>query len=92
MENPFEQIINRIDSLREENKELRHLLMVGGPEEKPIKISEASEFIGMPESTIREHIRNNGLPFHKPGKELIFYRSELNNWVRRRANGLRKVS
>ena len=51
--------------------------------EKWIGIEEASEFLGIKTSTLREWIKKEkGIPAHKIGKMWKFKCSELDAWVR----------
>jgi excisionase family DNA binding protein len=57
------------------------------PEEKAIEkplggVPEAAEFLNLEEPTIYALVQSKKIPFHKPGKKIYFYASELNTWIR----------
>lgn len=84
MENPFSVIDSRLGSLQNLLLELFNTLqstaLCHGPE-KPINIEEASLFLGIPTNTLYSLTSRREIPFCKPGKHLLFYKSELNEWV-----------
>jgi excisionase family DNA binding protein len=48
-----------------------------------LTIGQAALYLGAPVGTLREWIRMKRLPFYKPGKELLFKRPELEQWMER---------
>lgn len=50
--------------------------------ETPISLKECAEFLDKSPSTIYHHVSKDEIPFHKKGKKLYFYKSELNSWIR----------
>ncbi len=56
-------------------------------QETPMSIKEAATFLNLKESTIYNLVSANEIPFHKPGKRLCFYPSELNDFIRQDKKG-----
>jgi excisionase family DNA binding protein len=86
MENPFFVLEQRLSSLERLILELCNTLQFLtatslGPEQ-PIKIKAASAFLGIPVSTIYGLTSRREIPFYKKGKELLFLKSELIEWVK----------
>lgn len=50
--------------------------------EKPCNVSEAAEFTDLEEPTIYKHVKNRTIPFHKQGRKLYFFKSELVAWIK----------
>jgi excisionase family DNA binding protein len=50
--------------------------------EQPIDIQAASEFLGLPISTIYKIHSEGKIPSYKVGKHLRFYKSQLSSWVK----------
>lgn len=48
-----------------------------------LSLKETAIFLGTSPSTLREWIRTRRLPHYKPGKELLFKRTELDSWMDR---------
>ena len=53
-----------------------------------LTLAEACVYLRTPESTVRKWARLKGLPYHKPGKELLFRVKELDAWMNRYRHGL----
>lgn len=86
--NPFEAIIEKLDYLQ---TTVNNLVFSNEPIQSNesqrnnlhdfINLSEASQLLHMPESTIHFHKKCNNLPYLKPGKRLLFKRQDLLNWL-----------
>ena len=50
--------------------------------EKPCNVAEAAEFTHLEVATIYKLVHTRSIPFHKKGRKLYFYKSELNEWIR----------
>lgn len=48
-----------------------------------LNLKQAALYLGGSPGTLREWIRAKRLPFYKPGKELLFKRHELDQWMDR---------
>jgi excisionase family DNA binding protein len=83
VQNPFEDISNQI-------AELKAIIQVQGEAirklspafEEPIDIKEAAAFCKIAVSTMRDHVGSGYVPHHRAGGKLLFYKSELNEWIR----------
>lgn len=53
-----------------------------------LTLAEAATYLKTADSTIRGWVRTKGLPYHKPGKELLFRAKDLDAWMNRYRNGL----
>ena len=54
-------------------------------EETPISLKECADFLDKSVHTVYKlTAKSSGsdMPFHKKGKKLYFYKSELNDWIR----------
>lgn len=51
------------------------------PSEPLVGIDVAAELLGVRPSTVRDYYRKKGLPMHKPGREAMFYPSEVRAWA-----------
>lgn len=87
MNNPFETLEAKLDMLTEQVNAIGekllakqtqdHVADVGG-------IEMAMQMTGLSRSAIYTHTSQKTILFHKPlgSKKLIFYRSELTNWIK----------
>ncbi len=50
--------------------------------EQPVRIEKAAEFIDRSVWAVYQKTRNNTIPFHRQGRILYFFPSELENWIR----------
>jgi excisionase family DNA binding protein len=50
--------------------------------EKPTDVIGAADHVNLDEQTIYRLVRQKEIPFHKQGKKLYFYKSELNTWIK----------
>ena len=84
--NPFTEISEQlqiltvaVNNLTEQQKKNPPPLLQS--KEEYLDIEEASKLLHMPIPTIRHHKTHNGLPYKKPGKQLLFVKKELQKWV-----------
>jgi len=85
MINPFSTIDDRLSTLEGSILHLCSSLKSSAfslEPEKPINVQEASAFLEIPVNTIYGLTSTWKIPFYKPGKNLLFYKSELNEWVK----------
>jgi len=73
-------ILHKVEQL--EKNHLTNLSGFGLGPEKPITVEEASAFLNMPVNTIYSLTSSKKIPCFKPGKNLLFYKSELTEWVK----------
>jgi excisionase family DNA binding protein len=50
--------------------------------EPPIDVQQAGVHVFLDEQTIYRLVRQKKIPFHKQGRKLYFYKSELNDWIK----------
>ena len=79
----FEKMQAKIDSQGEMISAMYKLLFSEkqGPsvqDDKPMNVTEASEFLGVPIQTL---YTRKAIPRHKQGKRVYFFRSELRKYV-----------
>jgi excisionase family DNA binding protein len=84
--NPFDAIITKLDYLQNTVEEIKSSQPTkksetGNDEKELINLQQASLLLNMPVSTIHFHKANHQLPFLKPGKRLLFRKSELLTWL-----------
>lgn len=80
--NPFTEINSKLEVLSKEVQRLGSKKVENVADEKEVlDLSGASTLLKIPEASIRFHIKNNMLPFHKPGRRLLFFRGELLTWL-----------
>lgn len=48
--------------------------------EHTLKLKDAAELLGVHSTTVRVWKRRKGLPFRKPGRDLLFSRREVLEW------------
>jgi excisionase family DNA binding protein len=63
---------------------LKHVLKGNESEKKNLTIREAAEYLNLSYHTLYTYTRKGGIPFHKPGKNIIFKRVELDKWISER--------
>ena len=72
--------------LQQLNQQITHLTeqvaTITTKEEKPMDIQEAAQFLGTKPKQIYHLIKFQGLPSHKMGKPLRFFKSELVEWLK----------
>jgi excisionase family DNA binding protein len=76
----FENITNEIASLKQQLADLKKVEIV----EQPIGLKEAAEFLRVAEQTLYQWVSKRKIPFHKQGGILLFYKSELNERIKKR--------
>lgn len=81
MENPFELIIRKLDTI----ESLLRNISVPGKQVVPVaevfNLNEASEYVSLSKSAIYKKTSERNIPHFKKGKKLYFKRSELDEWL-----------
>lgn len=57
-----------------------------------LSLNEAASYLKTSISTLRGWARTKGLPYHKPGKELLFRQRDLDRWMDRYRHGLKGLA
>lgn len=52
-----------------------------------LNLEQAAAHLNVAVSTLREWIRTKGVPYHKPGKVLLFRAKDLDRWMNRYREG-----
>ena len=74
----LETLTRRLENLEIELSVLKKPDLI----EPSIDIKEAAVFLGMKRQTLYQKVCNRKLPFHKSGRLLRFYKSELDAWLK----------
>lgn len=73
--NPFEDLAEKIDAIRRE-------LSKQAPADAPwLNADEAAAYLNLKKSTLYKKTCRGEILFHKPGKKLMFRRSELDSFI-----------
>ncbi len=75
MNNPFDDLAAKIDAIRGD------LMKPTDPGPSWLNADEAAEFLKLKKSTLYKKTSRGEIPFHKPGKKLMFRRSELDGFI-----------
>jgi excisionase family DNA binding protein len=51
--------------------------------EEPLDTEEAASFVNIEIPTLYSFVQKKNIPFHKRGKKLYFFKSELNEWIKK---------
>lgn len=82
----FEQTQLDVAEVKKDLKELKALLLNkadNNPEaDTPIGIKEASKFIGKTVTTVYGYCQRNEIPYNKVGNKLLFFKSELIEFIK----------
>ena len=82
MENPFEVISERLDSIEALLEKLQSdKVAANSEEEKFLNPQEAADFLRDALATLFGRTSKNEIPFYKRGKKLYFKKSELIEWI-----------
>lgn len=87
--NDFVQMPLQMASLINEVAELKQLVQQlfdqSSDLQEALGIDEVCKLTGYTKNTVYQYVHSNKIPFHKPkhgGRKLIFFRSEIENWLR----------
>lgn len=47
----------------------------------PMTAKEAEKYLHIPLNTIYKYVSERRIPYHKPGKALLFFKKELDEWL-----------
>ena len=83
MENPFDLILNRLDSIESLLKELKSQPVKAADSTafEIMNINQAAEYIGIAKSTMYKFTSCRMIPHFKQGKKIYFKKSELDEWI-----------
>lgn len=83
MENPFELILEKLNSIEKMIGQLYLKNGLASASADVTDINEASRFLGLSKSALYKMTCNREIPHYKRGKRLYFDKSELAKWVMR---------
>lgn len=53
----------------------------GRQENAPWEIDDVASYLGVSVATVRNHIKDRGLPFRRVGRKQLFWRDEIVAWI-----------
>ena len=80
MENPFKLILERLDRIESEIKELNEKINPIPIENELMDINEASKYLKMSVPKIYSKVRSKNIPYYKFGRKLFFKKSDLDKY------------
>ena len=83
MENPFEIIVQRLDSIEKILYDLSQNVNTKPKEDTDeiMTVEQLSDYLTIARQTIYGKCASKELPYYKSGKRLYFKKSEINNWI-----------
>ena len=84
MENPFEIIVQRLDSIEKLLNELSKNANNSKPQkdtDEIMTVEQLSDYLTIARQTIYEKCSKKEIPYFKAGKRLYFKKSVINDWI-----------
>lgn len=84
MENPFELILeklNSIENLLKHQKGIESIITTTQPLKEVLTLNEAADFLCQSKSSLYKKTMNWTIPHYKVGKKLYFKRTDLIEWI-----------
>ena len=81
MENPFDLIMNRLDSIENLIKATMKNKVESSIVTEIFNLNQAAEYLSLSKSAIYKKTSEREIPHFKQGKKLYFKRSELDDWL-----------
>ena len=86
MENPFELILDRLNTIEDLLKKMikvdnRTAVLLNPTVPDVLNLNQAAEYISLTKSAIYKKTSDRTIPHFKQDKKLYFKRSELNEWL-----------
>jgi predicted DNA-binding transcriptional regulator AlpA len=78
MENPFEIILEKLNSIE---KAIEKLKAVSNDEEDFMNIDQVSSFVGLAKPSVYGLVHKQKIPYFKASSRLYFKKSEIVNWI-----------
>ncbi len=64
------------------NKYINTINLEQPPDAGYMNLQTASEYLGISKSSMYQLIHKRSIPHYKPGKRILFSRTELNEWIK----------
>ena len=82
MENPFELILERLNTIENLIKSLKKIdPVLNSPVNEILNMNEAAAYLGLTKSYLYKMTSSRMIPHSKLGKKIIFWRNELYDWI-----------
>jgi excisionase family DNA binding protein len=82
MENPFELILKKLDTIEQLLRNAPQPIIHTIPDVKEVlNLDQAAEYVSLSKSAIYKKTSQRNIPHFKQGKKLYFKRSELDAWL-----------
>lgn len=81
MDNPFELIMDKLNSIEDLLKTLLKNDKVEVPVTEILNLNQAAEHLSITKSTLYKKTSERSIPHFKQGKRLYFKRNELDTWL-----------
>ena len=88
LENPFNLIFQRLDNIQQSINNLNPHSRDISPEDDITNVKGAAKILDSTSGTIYNLVHERRIPYHKQGKKLYFFKSELLEWIK---NGKHKT-
>ena len=84
MENPFEIIMERLNSIENQLKEVLQSTTIRSVKNVPelLTLPQLSDYIGLAKQTIYKYSYSKTIPHYKTGKKLVFKKEEIDEWLK----------
>jgi excisionase family DNA binding protein len=79
MENPFNEILIRIDKLE---AKIDGLKLNGSEKDEIFNVTETAKFLGLAKQTVYQLVSRNAIPVMKRAGKLYFSRQEIEKWLK----------
>ena len=81
MENPFELILDKLNTIENLLRIVKKDEKVTVPVTEVFNLNQAAEYVSLSKSAIYKKTSERNIPHFKQGKKLYFKRSELDSWL-----------
>jgi len=82
LENPFNLIFQRLDNIQQSINNLNPNSRDISPEDDITNVKGAAKILDSTSGTIYNLVHERRIPYHKQGKKLYFFKSELLEWIK----------
>ena len=81
MENPFEEIIERLERIENILQNMEGIKFPLGTNKELFNVNEVADYLNVTKGTIYKFTSNSEIPHIKKGKRLLFKKSEIDLWL-----------